>query len=216
MSVKTRIHDGLGSGRTANVTPQNALLVQVLPETSKGVPPADLSNLRFLQEFFLDSLGSSDQRVNGSVTPVEFFVAAGAGVTKWITSFKMIIESNSFELATANFRDYGATLNPGLPNGIQIEAFQGGTTTAIAPEPIRIAGDYLQYADSFTNFVNAITAQADYLQVNFTFETPIVLTAGSTDRITIRIRDNLTAALTAAPVTAARQYALARGYQEFV
>lgn len=214
MSIKTRIHDGLGSGLTANVTPKNALLVQVLPETSKGVPPADLSNLRFLQEFFVTSGGSSDQRVNGSVSPVEFSVTAGVGVTKWITDFRIIIEANAFELATSNFRDYGATLNPGLTNGVQIETFQNGQTVPISTEPIRIAGDYLQYADNFTNFVNAITAQADYLQLNFTLPTPVVLTEGSTDRITIRIRDNMLLALVSSATP--RQYAIARGYQEAV
>lgn len=214
MSVKSLIQDGLGTDRLANVTPQNALLVSVLPQTSKGVPPADLSNLRQLQEFFVDSTSSSNQRVNGSVTPVEFSVTASGSVTKWITGFRIIIEADGFEISTADFRDYGSTATPGLTNGIQIEAFQGGVTTAIASEPIQTAGDFLNYADAFTNFVNAISAQSDYLQVVFNFPTPVVLTEGSSDRLTIRIRDNLIAALnsTATP----RQYAIARGYQENV
>lgn len=212
MSVKTRIHDGTGTGRTAVVTPSNALLVQVLPETSKGVPPEDLSNLRLFREF-LTNAGSSDQRVNGSVTPVEFSINAVAGATKWITGFRVVIEADGFELATSDFREYGATTT-GLTNGIQIEAVQGGNTVPIAAEPIRIAGDYLNYADDFVNLVNAISAQSDYLQFTFTFDTPIVLTEGSTDRLIMRIRDNLITALvsTATP----RQYAIARGYQEFV
>lgn len=219
MSLKARIADGLGSQREASVTPQNALLVQVVPETSKGVPPADLSNLRFLQEFFTTTGGSFDQRVNGSVSNVEFAVRAAANVTKWITGFRIFIEADGFEIATQDFREYGAiTTPPGLPNGIQIEALQSGVTTAIATEPIRTSGDFLQYADSYLNFVNAIFSQADYLQVNFAFPKPIVLTEGSTDALTIRIRDNLVTALVigggGAPT--ARQYAIARGYQEFV
>lgn len=214
MSVKSLIQDGLGTGRLVNVTPQNALLVSVLPQTSRGIPPADLSSLRLLQEFFLNSSGSSDQRVNGSVTPVEYTVGASAAVTKWITGFRMIIEANSFELSTSNFRDYGATLSPGLPNGIEIEAVQGGVMTPIAAEPIQSAGDYLNYADSFVNFINAITAQSDYLQIKFDFVQPIVLTEGSADRIVIRIRDNLLTALVSSATP--RQYAIARGYQESV
>jgi hypothetical protein len=212
MSVKTRIHDGLGTSRTVAVTPSNALLVQVLPETSKGVPPADLSNLKLLQEFLVDSTGSSDQRVNGSVTPVEFSVTASASRTKWITGFRIIIEGDGFELASADFRDYGAVGSPGLTNGIEIEAFQGGVTTSIAAEPIRNAGDYLNYADDFTNFVNAVSSQSDYLMFMFEFATPVVLTEGSTDRLTIRIRDNLITAITSTATP--RQYAIARGYQE--
>lgn len=214
MTIRTRLVDGLGSRREVSVTPSNALLVQVLPETSKGVPPADLSSLRLLQEFFVTSTGAIDQRVNGSVTPVEFSVTAGAAVTKWITGFRIIIEANSFELATSNFRDYGATLSPGLPNGIEIEAEQGGVMTPIAAEPIQTAGDYLNYADSFVNFINAITAQSDYLQIKFDFVQPVVLTEGSSDRIVIRIRDNLITALVSSGTP--RQYAIARGYQESV
>lgn len=214
MSVKTRIADGLGSQREASVTPQNALLVQVVPETSKGVPPADLSNLRLLQELFEDGLGSSVQRVDGSVTPVEFAVRAAAGLTKWITGFRIFIEADGFEISTADFRDYGATGAPGLPNGIQIEAFQAGVTVAVAAEPIRTAGDYLQYAGSYLNFVNVISAQSDYYAVDFVLPTPIVLTEGSTDAVIIRIRDNLVTALVSSATP--RQYAIARGYQEFV
>jgi len=214
VSTKGRITDGLGTGRTVAVTPANALLVQVLPDTSIGIPGALLSRYRLLSEFFIDGAGSSNQVVNGSATPVEFSIRASVGLTKWITGFRVIIEGNGFELATANFRAYGAIPDPGLPNGIQIEADQGGVITAIANEPVRITGDYLNYATSFTNFVNAITAQADYLQFVFRFEQPIVLTAASTDRVVIRIRDNLTLAILSSSTP--RQYALATGYQESV
>ena len=67
MSVKTEILDGLGTGLTANVTSQNALLVSVLPQSSKGIPPDDLSNLRQLREYLVDPLGSNDQTVDGSL-----------------------------------------------------------------------------------------------------------------------------------------------------
>ena len=214
MSTKGRITDGLGTGRTVAVTPANALLVQVLPDTSIGIPGALLSRYRLLSEFFIDGAGSSNQVVNGSATPVEFSIRASVGLTKWITGFRVIIEGNGFELATANFRAYGAIPDPGLPNGIQIEADQGGVITAIANEPVRITGDYLNYANGFTNFINAITAQADYLQFVFRFEQPIVLTAASTDRVIIRIRDNLIAAILSSGTP--RQYALATGYQESV
>lgn len=214
MSVKSLIQDGQGTDRLASVTAQNALLVQVVPQTSKGVPPEDLSNLRLLREFFVDSSGSSSHRVNGSVTPVEFAVRASQTATKWLTGFRIIIEADGFEIATADFRDYGALLSPGLTNGIQIEAIQSGITTSISSLPIKTAGDYLIYADSFTNFVNAISAQSDYFEVRFTFDVPIVLTKGSTDRLVIRIRDNLVTALVSAATP--RQFAIVQGYQESV
>lgn len=214
MSVKAHITDGLGSQREALVTPSNALLVQVLPETSGGVDPADLARQRLLNEFFLNDLGSAEQTVNASVTPVEYRIISQTGLNKWITGFRVIIEANNFEIATADFRRYGAIVAPGLTNGIVIEAVQGGVTTPITVEPIRVAGDYLNYADGFTNFVNAITAQADYLQFTFEFARPIVLLEGSLDRLIIRIRDDLTAALLSSGTP--RQYAVARGYRESV
>lgn len=216
MSTKGRITDGLGTGRTVSVTPANALLVQVLPDTSIGIPGALLSRYRLLSEFFLDGGGSSNQVVNGAGTPVEFSIRASVGLTKWITGFRVIIEGNEFALATNDFRRYGAIPDPGLPNGLQIEADQGGVITAIANEPVRITGDYLNYANEFTNFINAITSNAEYLQFVFRFDQPIVLTAASTDRLTIRVRDNLIAAVIAVPAARARQYALATGYQESV
>lgn len=212
MSTKGRIADGLGTSRTVAVTPANALLVQVLPETSIGIPGNLLAGYRLLSEFFTDAGGSSNQVVNGSGTPVEFAIRATTGVTKWITGFRIIIEGNNFELATADFRRYGAIVAPGLTNGIEIQADQGGIVTDIAGDPVQNTGDYLNYADGFTNFVNAITAQADYLQFTFRFERPIVLTAASNDRVIIRIRDNLTLAVLSSGTP--RQYALATGYQE--
>lgn len=215
MSTKGRITDGLGTGRTVSVTPANALLVQVLPDTSIGIPGDLLSRYRLLSEFFLNGAGSNNQLVNGSGTPVEFSIRASVGLTKWITGFRVIIEGDNFALATNDFRRYGAIPNPGLPNGTQIEANQGGVVTSIASEPIQITGDFLNYANGFTNFVNAITANAEYLQFAFRFEQPIVLTAASTDRVIIRVRDNLIAAVLA-PGGTPRQYALATGYQESV
>ena len=214
MSVKTEIQDGGGSSRAARVTEARALLVSTLPTSSRGIPPGDLANLRQLREFFTDSAGATNQRVDGSVTPVEYTVDAGLGVTKWITGFRLIIEANGFEIATTDFRQYGATGAPGLTNGIDAEAFQGGVTTAISASPIQTAGDYLNYADEFTNFVNAITSQADYLQFVFRFDQPVVLTVGSADKLIIRINDDLVTALQS--TVGAEQYAIARGYQETV
>lgn len=221
MSVKGQILDGLGQGYTAQVGPNNALLVQVLPDTSKGVPPADLTALRQLREFFTNpALGDPiNQRVNATLAaPVEFSVLASSGLTKWITSFRLNIESQTVQLNSAEFRSYGATV-AGLTNGVQIEAVQSGVTTNIASEPVRIIGDYLNYSDNAgINFVNALTTTMDFLQFTFTFDKPVVLAEGSSDRLTIRIRDNLVAALTSGGAPAgvpARQYAIASGYQEF-
>ena len=212
MTARIEIKDGTGSNATAQVSPaSNALLVQQLPESGKGVADADLANLRQLREFFEDSLGSNAQNVDGSTTPVEFQIKAGASVTKWISGFRLILEGVNLEIATNDFRRYGAATaaNSSLPNGVEIELFQSGVTTPITADPVGVIGDYLTYADDFTNLVNSVGTQEDYLAFDFLFESraPVVLTEGTLDSITIRINDDLTAI--------DKQIAIARGYQEF-
>lgn len=213
MSVKSLLQDGTGTDRMASVTQQNALLVQLVPQTSRGVPVGDLSNLRQLRAPLVNSAGSLSQIVNGSVTPVDFAVSASPGITKWITSFRVVIQGQDTQIATQDFRRYAQTVAPGLTNGIQIEAVQGGITTAIAALPVQKIGDYLNYATSFVSFAAAISATVDYLQFDFALPTPVVLTPGSTDRLVMRIRDNLTTSLAAAD---SAQYAIATGYQETI
>lgn len=212
MAVKSEIKDGQGTGRTASVTSANALLVQVLPQSSKGIPPDDLASLRQLREFFVDSGGSESQIVDGSTTPVEFRVAAAANVTKWVTGFRLIIQGQNCDIATQDFRRYAQTAG-GLANGVEIEAFQGGATTDIAAAPITILGEYLNYNGEFVNLTAAISPSVDYIRFDFAFSTPIVLAEGSSDALIIRINDDLTAALANAD---SAQYAIAAGYQESV
>lgn len=209
MGVKTEIKDGLGSSRTASVTSQNALLVSVLPQSSRGIPPEDLSNLRQLREYFTNA-GSELQNVDGSVTPVSFNVQATASVTKWVTGFKLVVESSQLDLTSNEFQRYGnAGGATGLTNGVDIEAFQSGVTTAITAQPVVSMGDYLSWCDSdkFVNIVGVAAGGADYVNFTFSFPQPIVLTEGSSDRLTIRINDNLS--------TLTTQFAIAEGYQEF-
>ena len=215
MSVKTEIKDGRGTGRTANVTSQNALLVSVLPQSSKGIPPDDLASLRQLREFFTDSGGSEDQRVDGSVTPVEFKVLAAASVTKWITGFRLIVQGQNTDLSTQEFRRYSQTV-AGLTNGVDIETFQGGVTTIFtAAGAVQTMGQYLRYSDDFVNIIAAITPSIDYLHFDFKFDQPVVLAEGSSDAVIIRINDDLTASF-GVPSSDTAQFAIARGYQESV
>ncbi|MHC4710770.1 MAG: hypothetical protein ACYTA3_10255 [Planctomycetota bacterium] len=212
MSVKTEIHDGLGSNRTAGVTPSSALRVQVLPPSARGIEPSAVASLRQLREFFVNAAGSESQIVDGSTTPVEFRVAAAANVTKWVTGFRLIIQGQNCDLATQDFRRYAQTA-AGLANGVEIETFQGGATANIAAAPIQILGEYLNYNGEFVNLTAAISPSVDYIRFDFAFATPVVLSVGSTDALIIRVNDDLTAALANAD---SAQYAIAAGYQESV
>ena len=209
MTIRAEIKDGLGGSRSVSVTEQNALLVSVLPQTAKGISTTDLTNLRQLRGYFEDSAGSNAQNVDGSGSPVEFSIGTVAGLTKWITGFKVILEGVNLEIGTNDFRRYGAAAAaPGLTNGLEIEAIQSGTTVKITPEPVQTIGDFLNWADDFTSLVNSVGAQEDFLAFTFTFDRPVVLVEGSQDRLTIRIQDDLTAI--------DKQIAIARGFQEFI
>lgn len=211
MTARIEIKDGTGSGAVAQVSSStNALLVQQLPESGRGVPANDLSSLRQLRNFFTDSSGSADQNVDGSTTPVDFNILAEPNTTKWVVGFRLILEGSNLEISTNDFRRYGnaTTAGTALTNGVEIEANQGGVVTSIAAAPVGTIGAYLQWADDFLNLINSVGTQEDYLHFDFTFDRPVVLTEGTLDSLTIRINDDLT--------SIDKQIAIARGYQEFV
>lgn len=208
MPIRNHIEDGLGTGKTAQVTPKNAVLVQVVPETSSGIPPDDLTNIRLQREYFTDSTNSELMNVDGSTTPVEFDVSAELGLTKWITGFRILLEGTNLEMNTNDFRRFGAATasNTPLTNGVEVFSEQGGIVTDISVEPIVIMGDFFSYSDEYLNLINAVSAQSDYLQFVFRFDKPIVLPDGTPDRLVIRINDDLTAI--------DKFVAIARGYKE--
>lgn len=210
MSIKTIIRDGEGTGYTAGVTDANALKVQVLPQSSRGIPPEDLSNLRQLREYMRDGSNSANMDVDGSTSSVEFQINAAVGLTRWITGIRVLLEGANFELNTQDFRRFGAatTNNTPLSNGVDVETIQSGTTTLITAEPIAYFGDFLNYVDSYKNLVNSVASQVDFFSGDFVFDQPVVLAEGSSDRVVVRINDDLTA------IDSFR--AIARGYQEFV
>lgn len=207
--IRGRLTDGAGSGRDAAVTENFALKVQVVPETSKGLPPEDLANLRLNRKFLLN--GTSElMNVDGSTSAQEFVLASEPGRTQWITSLRLLLEGTNLEIGTADFRRFGAAtaVNTPLTNGMVLKAEQSGEQVLICSEPITTIGSFLSYADSFTNLVNAISTQSDFLSFDFVLEKPIVLAEGGSDRIVIVVQDDLTAI--------DKICCLARGYQESV
>ena len=206
--IKTRITDGEGSGREVIVTKNYALKVQNVPETSRGLPPEDLANIRLYRDFLKNGL-SPDANVNGSVTNVEFNVTSQLNKTIWITGVKFIFEDVSLEMNTADFRRFGTTTvaGVGLTNGLTFIALQSGEQTDIFAEPIQFMGDFFTYSDNYLNLINSVGAQEDFLSFDFVFEKPIVLAEGGNDKIALTVRDNLTALN--------KFQVLVRGYQEF-
>lgn len=206
MTIRNMIEDGKGTGSVAQVTERNAVLVQLVPDTSIGIAGEILTALRLEREYF-DNAGSPDLNQNGSVSPLDFEVRAELGFTKWITGFRINLEGVNFEIGTNDFRRFGAAAGPGgLTNGVEIFSLQSGEQINISLEPIKTSGDFLSYADRYINLVNSVGAQEDFLQFTFVLDKPIVLPDGSSDRIVIRVSDNLTAI--------DKFQAIAQGYKE--
>lgn len=208
MAIKNFIEDGLGTGKTAQVTPNNAVLVQLTPDTSIGLTNEALTSIRLLREYFVQPANGRNMNVDASVSSIDFEVKAEIGFTKWITGFTLIMEDTNLEMNTADFRRFGSATTGGsaLPNGIRIFTVQSGETVDITIEPVTTTGDFFRYSDDYINFTNSISAQIDYLQFFFKFDKPIVLPDGSNDKLVFRIQDDLSS-LTA-------MYSIARGYKE--
>lgn len=207
--IRGRLTDGGGSGRDVAVTENFALRVQVVPETSKGLPPEDLANLRLLRDF-LKNGGSSAMNIDGSVSNTEFSLGSVPGITQWVTGLRLILEGVNLEIGTQDFRRFGAATasNTPLTSGVLVRTEQSGVTTEICAEPITVIGDFLSYVDNFTNLVNSVGSQEDFLSFDFVFDKPVVLAEGGSDRIVVVVRDDLTAL--------DKFEAIVRGYQETV
>jgi hypothetical protein len=215
MSINTQIEDGLGSGRNAQVTPGNALLVQNYPAISgRGLPAEQLTAIRLLRQFLTTSAGATSMIVAGTAAnPFDFEVRAEEGVTKWVTGFRMNVESNNFNLGSNDFEDFGAVSSP-LTNGVEIFVVQGGFQVDVSAQPIRTLGNFLNYTDEFTNFINAVGSSGDFFQAVFAFDQPVVLPEGTQDKLVIRIQDDLTSRITTS--VGGTMNAIAQGYQESV
>jgi hypothetical protein len=124
----------------------------------------------------------------------------------------MVVIGPNLDINSNQLRRYGAA-GTGLTNGIEIESFQEGETANIAAAPIQTIADYFIYQDDFTSLTGAITNNDDLLTIDFLFARPVVLVEGTTDEVTIRIRDDLTAALNTADSS---QFAIARGWKEIL
>lgn len=205
MPIRNFVEDGGGSGRLVDITPRDAMKVQVLPETSVGIPAGVLTSILLLREYLTNSAGSSNLNIDGSVTSVDFTIESEPGVAKWITGFDVLFEDGQLDMSTTEFRRFGDAAAT-LTNGILIFAEQSGVTTNIAVDPIQVMGDFFNYADSYINLINAVAANTDFLRWSFMLDKPIVIPASTTDRFVVRIRDNLTA------VNSFK--VIARGYKE--
>lgn len=208
MALKNNITDGTGADYAAQVLSNNALKVQSVPESSKGIPPEELANLRLFRGF-LENGGSADANVDGSTTSVNFTIESQLNRNLWVTSVRFLFEDRSLEMNTNDFRRFGTATTAGtaLTNGLLFQAEQGGESVELFADPIGFMGDFFTYADDYLNLINSVGTQEDFLSFDLDFEKPVVLAEGGSDSLRLVVQDDLTAI--------DKFQVLVRGYQEF-
>jgi hypothetical protein len=211
MSLPIQIKNGIGTGHLAEVTEQHALKVTGINSSSSSQSSTELTLFKQLREFFTELGGASDDlNIDGSTTSKEFTIEAETGKTKWVTGVRILLYDTEMELDTNDFRRFGSAtaVSTPLTNGIEFYATQGGIQTNYFVDPITTIGDFMNYADKYTNFINAVSNQDDFLSFDFNFDVPIVLPEGSSDKLSITINDDLTDVFFFKSI--------ARGYQELI
>ncbi len=156
MTARSTIIDGTGSKQESRVNQDHALLTTSYEQDGFDTPISVLIRNKLYRSFLKNSSGSKDMNINGSVTPVEFYISAQEDKVFFITNVRLLLNGAKLNLGQAgDFRRFGP-IATNLTNGITLVATQGGENTSIFETPIKNTGDWFDYSDAYLNFVSAI------------------------------------------------------------
>lgn len=193
-----RLVDGWGNANKARVNANGAVLT-----TLDSTPPQLAQDSKPFVSFLTDDglpTGSHDMLVNGSVTPVEFWVPAMSESDLYITSISFLISD-----ANAILRNFGNIA--ALTNGSDIFYEQKSGKSFISDEnnPLKTNWDYIRLAnakpafgDAGTAFKaqNVVSTSDAYIPIlDLTKMMPpfgIKLEGGTTQRLVHVVNDNVT------------------------
>lgn len=207
MTVEFRLVDGLDSKRAVQVLETRALRVAAStpPLLGVGVP----SEFRFFSALFGSEgqdTGVTNLNVDGSVTPLEFFINSEEGADIRIKKLMIYIQDN--QVRHDGIGNLGA-----LANGIDITVREQGVNTPAVMAAMTFA-DLIQQtfaerpwggdltAFELTNVSGTDDAQVLPFDIGSLIPEGIRIGRASKDRITVTIRDDLST-LTAFTVRAA-------------
>ena len=203
MSLPITIQSGDRNRFAAIVTPEQALKVAVTPSLSVNLTHAELTARKLLFEEFTNASGSSSMIVNGSLaSPVVYSVTSAkftfpGGVigykTQYIKRIRITIAALNIGFGQAtNLRNFGPVTN-GLTNGLTLVVTQGNVATPVFISPVKTLSNFLEYIDGYKSFLSVDNNPTQDLSVmDIVFDEPVVIPAGSLDRIDLSVRDNLT------------------------
>ena len=190
--IKSIITDGKGTGTKAMIDDQSALVVSVTTS-----PPLITQKNKIYRAYLANSAGSTDMRVNGSVTNVEFYTPASGTADRYIAQLSFIIAD-----AGAILSKFGAIT--ALTNGCKLTYERLGETITIHSalksnwDFIRLSLGNPAFGDAGTAFiVNNVfgTSEGVIPIIDFTKIMPpygIKLDEGTIQRLILTVRDDCT------------------------
>ena len=194
MTIEIKVKGGNAGKYLAGVTDERTLCVQ---DTALPSPEPEGRAVIYRQYLTTTGLasGSNDMQVDGSSTPVEFWVSADPTYDLYISTLSFVIVD-----ASATLSKFGNIT--ALTNGCDLEFFsnEGVVTIATALKSnfdfVRLCGGIPAFGDGAGAFraSNMLSTSEGYLpmlDVEDTFGIPfgLRLRAGSTDKITLRVND---------------------------
>lgn len=198
MGIMSTIRDGLGRGYRAAVEPTSGLLTAQLPAPPFGKE----NNVRLFRQFLTlegTAGGTSSMLVNGSSTNVDFFIQADPNNDRYVKTLSFVIAD-----AGAAANEFGNL--SALSNGCVLKYNDSRGTVTISDtlttnfQFIRLCRGQPAFGDGAAAFRinNAAGASEGYIPVldmAYVFGSPlgIRLKAGTKQRITLTVRDNVSA-----------------------
>ena len=192
--IDVKIKDGSGGGHSAKVDYTNRLHVQNHNLPAFGGP----EEVCLYRSYFKNSAGSNVMKVDGSTTNVDFTITSDQLKDRIISTISFVIADSASDLSK-----FGAIT--ALTNGVFF-FFEGCHGPTTIHEALKTNWDFVRLSGGNPPFGNAIAAfralnvegQADaYIPVIdfkriFGLPFGLRLSAGSSQRLVLRVKDNLT------------------------
>jgi len=189
--LKSAVVDA-ATGVAARVDPEGHLGVR-----SAGFPlPGEGLKAIPYAAYMTDANGSSDMLVDGSVTPVEFAIRADPENEVYVKRLSLLISD-----ATASLNQFGAIA--ALTNGLLFQWTATGRQIDIATihsnfDAVRFSGGVPAFGDGNNSFRanNVVSTSEAFLpvldmQASFGFPWGLPLAAGSVEKLSLIVRDNV-------------------------
>ena len=145
--------------------------------------------------------GSTAMNVNGASTPVEFTLDPGSQLAYRVYALVLTIHSTGMDLAAADFPIFGA-VGAALTNGIRVFTSRGSPVVNVElfPTPVKKLSDFYRYTmwpeagAQISGQTDGVASGTDVVRVvlSWPISDPLELRSRSTDKLTVRIADNLT------------------------